>query len=334
MTNFSKNLLWLVVIVLVIGGFIFWQKQEPKELPTVRLGLPIAPAAGLAKIAADKNFFQDEGINVELKEFTAGKFALQALVGGSLDIAISAELPVMLAVINGEKISIIGQVNETKGFSMILRKDGAETFDVKRYFEKKRKIATAVGASSEFFTSEFFKKYDINSSQYEIVNVKPEDAPIVIVNNSVDGIAMWEPYTTFAKERSGLDKVFDIKNPELYSEIVVLSAKPEWAEQHQDDIGKLLRAFKKAESFVRANPKESQTIVSSFTKLNADTLQKIWDIFTLELRLSKGLISTMNKEAQWAKDTGKVPKETAIPNFREFIFDAPLKKVAPSAVAL
>jgi len=49
MTNISKNLLWLVVVVVVIGGFLLWQKQEPKELTTVRLGLQTAPAIGLVK---------------------------------------------------------------------------------------------------------------------------------------------------------------------------------------------------------------------------------------------------------------------------------------------
>lgn len=333
MTNFSKNLLWLVIVVVVVGSFVLWQKQTPKELITVRIGIPTAPALGLVKVAADKNFFKDEGLNVEIKEFTGGKFALQALVGGSLDLATAAEFPVTLATLNGEKLSILSQVNETKGFSMLLGKEG-ESFDAEKYFTKKRKIATSVGASPEFFASEFFKKYSINSSQYEIVSMKPEDTPIALANGSVDGIAIYEPFASFAKKQAGAENVFEIKAPELYSERIALIAKPDWVSQHQNEIDKLLGALNKAEKFVRSNPEESQTIVSSFTKLEPETLRSIWSTFTLELRLSAQLLPTMEKEAQWAKETGKAPKETATPNFRDIIFDAPLKKLSPSAVEL
>ena len=334
MTNFSKNLLWLVIVVVIIGGFILWQKQEPKELPTIRLGLQTAPAIGLVKVAVDKNFFADEGIQVEVKEFTGGKFALQALTGGSLDLVTPAELPVTLATLNGEKLSILAQVNETKGFSMLLRKDGESSFAAEKYFAKKRKIATSVGASPEFFASEFFKKYNVNSSQYEIVSMRPEDAPIALANGSVDGIAIYEPFASFAKKQAGIDSVFEIKAPEIYSEIIVLVGKTDWISQNEKIAEKFLRALKKSEEFIKSNPEEAINIVSSFTKLDKETLRSIWPTFTLSLNLGNKLVPTMEAEAQWAKNTGKVPKETATPNFRDIIFEAPLRKVVPSAVEL
>ena len=334
MTNISKNLLWLVIVVVVIGGFIFWQKQEPKELTTVRLGLQTAPAIGLVKVAVDKNFFEEEGIKVEVKEFTGGKLALQALIGGSLDLVTPAEFPVTLATLNSEKLSILTEVNETAGgFPMILRKEG-DTFDAQTYFSKKRKIATSVGGGPEFFTVDFFKKYNIKPSQYEIVSMQPQDMPIALANGSVDGVAIYEPFAHFAIEQTGQDKVFSIKSGDLYSEIIILVGKTDWVSQNEKTAEKFLRALKKSEAFIKSNPEEAINIVSSFTRLDKETLRSIWPTFTLRLGLGNKLVPTMEKEAQWAKDTGKVPKEIATPNFREFIFEAPLKKVAPSAVEL
>src|SRR3989344_7728992 len=122
----NKNV-WILVgiVAIVIAGFFVFQKQEPKELTTVRLGIQTAPAIGLVKVAVDKDFFKEEGIKVEVKEFTGGKFALLALIGGSLDLVTPAELPVTLATLNGEKLSVLAEVNETAGgFPMILRKEG------------------------------------------------------------------------------------------------------------------------------------------------------------------------------------------------------------------
>ncbi len=337
MANFSKNLLWLVVIVLVIGGFLFWQKSKLKqlnELATVRLSLLTQPTMALVKVGLDKNFFESEGIKVEVSEFTAGKLALQALIGGSLDLITAAELPVTLAVMNGEKLAILTEVNETVGgFPMTLRKDG-DVFDALTYFSKKRKIATLVGGGPEFFTADFFKKYDVKPSQYEIISMQAPDMPIALAQGNVDGIAIFEPWAHFAVEQTGKDKIFSIKSDDLYAETMILVGKTEWVSQNAETIKKFLKALKKSETFIKSYPEEAMDIMSSFTKLDKETLKSVWPTFSLSLGLDKKLVPIMERETQWAKDTGKVPKETATPNFREFIFDAPLKKIAPYAVEL
>src|SRR3989344_828179 len=198
MTNISKNLLWLVVVIVVIGG--------------------------------------------------------------SLDLVTPAEFPVTLATLNSEKLSILTEVNETAGgFPMILRKEG-DTFDAQTYFSKKRKIATSVGGGPEFFTVDFFKKYNIKPSQYEIVSMQPQDMPIALANGSVDGIAIYEPFAHFAIQQTGADKVFSIKSDDLYSEIIILVGKTDWISQNEKTAEKFLRALKKSESFIKSNPEEARNI--------------------------------------------------------------------------
>lgn len=331
----NKNV-WIVVgiIVIALAGFFIFQKQEPKNIPIVRLGIQTSPAAGLVKVAIEKGFFETEGVKVEVKEFTAGKFALQALIGGSLDLVTPAEFPITLAVLGGEKLSILTEVNETAGgFPMVLRKEG-ETFDAKTYFAKKRKIGTSFGGGAEFFTADFFKKYNVSASQYELVNLKPEDMPIAMANGDVDGVAIHEPFAHLAIQKTGEDKVFAVKSDDLYSETIVLTANTDWAKQNEETVEKFLRALKKSEDFIKKNPEEAMDIVSSFTKLDKETLRSIWPNLTLSINLDKKLVPTMQKEAQWAKDTGKIKPETAIPNFRYNILETPLKKVSPSAVEL
>jgi len=42
----------------------------------------------MLQVTPAKGFFLDEGVEVEIKEFTAGKFALQAFLSGSIDYAV------------------------------------------------------------------------------------------------------------------------------------------------------------------------------------------------------------------------------------------------------
>ena len=71
-----------------------------------------------------------------------------------------------------------------------------------------------------------------------------------------------------------------------------------------------------------------------YTKLDKDTINGIWSSFDFRVALTPQLLEYLNREAQWAKDVGKVTKDTTIPSFNNMIFDTPLKKISPSAVGI
>jgi len=95
-----------------------------------------------------------------MKEFTAGKFALQAFLGGSLDIAISGEVPVALSILQGNQFKVIGQVVErtVNECRVVARKEGTIT-EAKLYFSKKgRKLATSLEVDQNFLPIIFLIK--------------------------------------------------------------------------------------------------------------------------------------------------------------------------------
>lgn len=324
----------VVVAIIVVGFLITNTKKEVKEL-SLRLGLSTQPSNGLLWVAVDKGFFKEQGLSVEVKEFATGKLALQALLGGSLDLNTTAEFPVTMASINGEKISILTQVNETKGgFPMIFRKDSQEVFNSSTYFSKKRKIGTSVGGGPEFFTQDFLNKHQIQPNQYEIVGMKAEDLPIALANGSVDGIAIFEPYTHFAIERTGVDNIFVIYELELYSETIVLAGKADWVNNHNEETDRFIRALKKSYDFIKSNPEEAMASVSLHTKLDLATVKSIWPTFTYELGLNKKLISTMEAEAKWAKATDKTKNDVSTIDFSRILFPQSLQTILPTLVNL
>lgn len=328
-------ILAMVIAAIVAVGFLVTNsKNQVKELP-LRLGLSTQPSNGLLWVAVDKGFFKEEGLQVDIKEFAAGKLALQAMIGGSLDLTTPAEFPITLATVNGEKISILTQVNETNGgFPMIFRKDGQEVFNSSTYFAKKRKIGTALGGGPEFFTLDFLKKYNIKSTQYEIVGMKAEDLPLALANGNVDGIAIFEPFAHFAIERTGADNLFVIYEPELYSETIVLAGKTNWVNNHNEETERFIRALKKSYDFIKSNPEGAMASVSLHTKLDLVTVKNIWPTFTYELGLNKKLISTMEAEAKWAKATDKTKNDVNVIDFSQILFSQSLRNILPAAVDL
>ncbi len=336
----SKQIIILIAAVLVVAlaGIFYFNSisvtgKVVADQKPLKIGMQIGPASTILMVAEEKGFFEKEGLNVELQGFTAGKFALQAFLSGSLDLAASGEVPVTLSSMQGNKFYVItqlakGQKNEVR---VVAAKDG-ELDTPQEYFNvKKRKLATSFGGGPEFYTYNFLKYYNITN--VELISQKPEDMPVSLASGSVDAVAIYDPFAFFAEQKLGDDAIV-FGDEKLYTEFYVLSAKREWVDSNPETVKKLIRALVEASDFIRSNPDEAKAILMKNTNLDKTSIDGIWDKFSHNPELTNKLLEQLNAEAQWAKETGKVTPETQIPNFKEFIYDSALKSVKPENVGV
>ena len=340
MKKLTRNVAVVAIVILAIAVLAVWlgHDQTDKKTqvipPKISIGVITQPPAALVMIAQDKGFFVEQGLNVNLQEFTAGKLALQALLAGSLDFAISADVPVALATLQGNKVVVPAEIIEhaTNTIRIVARKDGNIT-DAKEYFTvKKRKLATSIGGGPELFTYQFLNKLGIDKNQVEIISQQAQDMPAALANGSVDAIAIFDPAAYTAETQMG-DKAITFTDDSIYSEKYILDA-PESVKQNSDNLEKVLRALIEAQQYVHSNPDESKNIVSKYTKLDKVALDKFWNNYDFGIVLDKTLLDIFNQEVQWAKDTGKVSASTTNPDFSQVIYGALLQKINPSAVSL
>lgn len=337
MSKSSKNIIWAIVAVTIVGFLFLQNKNELKDMDTVTVGIQTSPAMALVMVAKDKGLFEKEGIRVELKEFTAGKFALEAFLGGSLDFSISGDVPAALAALQGNKFVVPAQVvkktvNEVRVVALKDSTTSASTTAEEYFKTKKRKLATSIGGGPEFFTYEFLNKLGISKDQVEIISQTPKDMPASIVSGSVDAIAIFDPVAYVAEKQLG-QKSITFTDKDIYSELYVIEAS-ESVKENPEKLEKFLRGLVNAEQFVKNNPEEAKAIVMKYTKLDKDTVDGIWSSFDFSIALTPQLLEYWDREAKWAKDTGKVTKETVVPNFKDMIFEAPLRKISPRAVEI
>ena len=327
----------LFILVFVISSCNNLQVTEnpvsDTQKPVVKIGSQIQPSNALLMVAKDEGFFEGEGIDVQLVEFTAGKFALQALLAGSLDLTVSGEVPVMYSSLQGSQLYVITQVvEETKNeVRVVAMKDGNLDTPEKYFKAKKRRLATSFGGGAEFYTYNFLRKYGIKD--VEMISQRPEDMPVSLQSKTVDAVAIFEPFAFFAEQILG-NKTITFKDDSLYSELFVLSAKREWVEANPELVEKIIRALVKSSEFIEKNPEESKMIVAKRTKLDKSAVDSIWDNFVFRPVLNELLPNYLNEEAKWAKETGKVANGTKIPDFNSYIYSSPLRKVNPEYVRI
>lgn len=155
----NAQLLWILALGAVVASTACSRQSQHADLKSVRkvtIGIQVSPAMTLVMVAKDEGFFSQQGLDVDLKEFTAGKFALQAFLGGSIDFAVSGDVPVCLAALQGNQIRVVAQVvdktvNEVR--VVALKDRGTKSAsDPGSYFRsQKRKLATSFGGGPEFF---------------------------------------------------------------------------------------------------------------------------------------------------------------------------------------
>jgi NitT/TauT family transport system substrate-binding protein len=335
----SKLIIYFLLVLTASISFILFvgcktnKQQETKKHVTV--GIQVSPAMALIMVAKEKQFFDQEDLDVELKEFTAGKFALQAFLGGSLDFAVAGEVPVTLATLQGSNFYVVSQVvDKTVSEVRVVARREEGVNDATAYFKKKkRKLATSFGGGPEFFTYNFLKKHGISNDEVEIVSQKPEDMPAALSNGSVDAISIFDPFAFIAEKQMG-DKGITFADPDIYSELYVITASQQMVSQNRDTVDKLIRALIKAQQFIKDNPDESKGIVVKYTKQDPSVVDGIWNNFVFAVALNQRLLDYQNQQAAWAKEKGTVPVNAPVPNFRERIYIESLKSIKPEAVQI
>lgn len=83
-----KNNYWMLItislVMLIVLMTIYFSPEgeiagaaiAPQD-EKIRIGMPINPINGLLIVANDEGFFEEEGLNVEVIEFTGGHLSMQ-----------------------------------------------------------------------------------------------------------------------------------------------------------------------------------------------------------------------------------------------------------------
>ena len=120
-------------------------------------------------VAMSEGYFAEENIDLETVRFTSGRRALEALIGGQLDVAFMAEYPVSIASLREQPFGTFTMLSRYTANRMISKasigfKDPSSLSG--------KKIGTTKGSNTEFFTEALIEKFGVDA---EVINVSPPD---------------------------------------------------------------------------------------------------------------------------------------------------------------
>lgn len=321
----------IVVIFAIVGSSVLYLKLQGNYQGTVE-SITVGNAQSfecdtLVYIAQDQGFFANYGLRVAVKNYTSGAVAVNDLMKGEVDIAATAEFPLVRRALQGDNVSALCCIGKFELQALIGRKDhGIES--VSDLVGKT--IGVPLGTVSEFYVGRFLELNGISRRDVTFVNVDPAESVDAIVNGSVDALIIWQPYAYSAVEQLGDGAVvWSVQSSQRV--YIVEVARNEWIAQHSDLVNRFLRALAQAEDYYTHNSAQATALMQESLNYTDAYMAAIWNRNEFSLSLDQSLISAMENEARWIINNN-LTNQTVFPDFLDYMYLEGLNSVKPESV--
>lgn len=284
----------------------------------------------LAQVAQVKGYYREQGLEATPQLHPYGKVALQAVLDGKADFATVAETPVMLAIMNGAKVSIIATIETSRrGNAIVARKD-KDILSLKDL--KGKKLAVTRGTTSDYFLDAVLGINGIDRNEITTVDIKAEEMLTPLEKGDIDAISTFNTYAIPAGKVLG-EHGTTFYNEDVYTFTFNIVASQDFIRRNPEKVKKLLRALVRAEEFVRDNPAETQRLVADYSRIDIGVIRDIWNVTKFGVSLDQALLLALEDESRWAVRKG-LTQTVNVPNYLDYIYFDGLQKIAPQTVRI
>jgi len=321
----------VMVVATVVGAGCAGVEKPDGPLEKVTIGISATSLLpSLVHIAEEKGYFLGEGIDVEIKEYPTGKAALAATFNGEVDMGTVADTPIVTNSFERNDFAVLVTILDSARHAKALARKDSNISTPQDLVGKK--VATTIGTTAHFFLVTFFTLNGIDTSDVEIVDLRPGEMVVAITSGNVDAIFAWEPNILESQKSLG-DNAIVLSSRVGYEATFNLTTKNDFIENHPESIRKIIKALAKAEEFTKDNREESVDIIALRLGADREDIDKLWDDYRFRLSLSQTLITTLEDEARWAIRSSFTDK-TEVPNYLDYIHMDALEEVKPEAISI
>ncbi len=300
------------------------------EAPLQKLVLGWTPGAGAPQVAVaiDQGLWKAAGLDVEVVSFPTGREALEALLGGQLDVATLAELPAVTAAMQQQDFGVLSVLSRYRENKVVARRSAgiASLKDL----EGKR-LGTTLGTNMHFMALEVLDSVGV---QAEIVNVPPPDMVTALSRGDIDAMVTFPVFTAQAVDVLG-DEYIEF-TPGVYDTNFVLGATTEAIDTKSREVQAFLSGLLAGQNVVDTDPATAIEATARVVgeNLTPETAKALFDATWFGVVLDNELLDLMVKEGQWMVDSGFVEGDPTPELFRSYLRDDVLSAVYPEGVDL
>lgn len=288
-------------------------------------------------VAEARGFFEDHGLDVISHSHSAGKESLKKLYSGELDIAHTAELPIVYAM-NGSP-EYKGQIAPRICANMIYNSEMQKIIarrdaGIERPADLvNKKIGYFKGTTSEFFLDTFLLEHNIADTAIEKLNIDVAKQLNALKNGKVDAVVSWEPHAS--KILSEMENSTIKLNTRIdHSTLWLVVSSDAYVSEHPDVIKAYLQALKQAQSWITNHPVQTQSLLAQKTNASKKIMAKLWHDIDYELSLRERMLLLLEDQQRWMRQKGYIEHSDKRTDFEDMIYFRAMEEVYPEGITI
>ena len=270
-----------VVIALALA---LWFAPAALAAETVNVGyLHTLAVDGQFWIAMEKGYFKEEGLEMKPIVFTSGVPLMQALSGGSVDVAIMGAVISNFPTQGVGKIFLLNDIEFDTAKLYARPESGVSTIkDLKG-----KRIATVKGTTAHVFLHNALKANGLDSTKdIELVSMDMAGAVAAFISGAVPVISTWVPFDVQIRDKVPGAKLISSAK-EFYPGAAIMGgwvAANKYHEGKKDVLRKIIRAWAKANDYLMANTPDSLKLIHAKASSNIpfSDIEAAWQAETCE----------------------------------------------------
>jgi len=320
------------IALIALIGIGAWSLQDSGKdysgkMDSINIGTVPVYAAALIYIAEDQQFFEENGIIINVTDYPTGIATTDAMLMGDTDLAWVAEFPLVRMAFAKDEIAVIAVVGRFQEQYLFGRNDRG----IHRIanFEGK-KIGIPRNTIAEFYLGRYLQLHGIDKRNITLVDVGAAESLDAIVNGRVDGVVAWEPFSSQIRMQMA-DHVIALpiqNNQPGYGTVV---GRTEWLQGHPNVVHRFLTSLYQAETYCTRNPAAAKEIMRNRLNFDEAFTETIWSENQISLSLDQSLIVAMEDEGRWMI-ANNMTNATQVPDFTRFISTESLENEKPGSV--
>lgn len=251
-----KRVIAVIVASFLLSGVIVACSDAPST--PLRVGLNYWPGYAPLFIAAEKGYFAEEGVEVELVEMTSLWDIRKAFERGQLDGMATSLVEAIEVSHDSKQRAVISLVTDySNGADLILAE---ESFPSMASLSGRR-IGIEPGTLNRVILARALDRHGLSEDDVEIVNLQNQLMATAISSGVVDALVTYPPLSTEVERQGGVVRVFS--TAEIPGEIAdVVSFDVESATYRRAEIEAFGRAWTRAVTFMAEHPEEAHKLMS------------------------------------------------------------------------
>jgi NitT/TauT family transport system substrate-binding protein len=281
----------ILPIVCALSGVLIFGLHAgcgapPKE--PLRIGVNAWPPFELLYLAQEKGFFGEEGVRLDLVDFSSYTGILRSYHQGNIDGFFATLNEVMITENFQDIPAVVLLADYSYGADAVVAQDGlAGVSDLRG-----RKIAFEESGLGSYVLERALEISGLGISDVTAINKLPDEGSEAFRRHQVDAVITYEPDLGRLLRQKGAHVVFTSK--EIPGEIVdVLALRRPVIQGRADEIRAILRAWFKALDEFKAHPREAAEVMAKRQSVSVEEfLQGLGGAHVPDLAENRQLLGT------------------------------------------